>query len=1202
MTRSVVELADRPVSPRRAALVYALLALAAAAVAHPLAQALHRTAAREPRVLAALRQRMDPEDAATGPGLRSIIVVVDGLRRDEAARLTALRRLGRAGVRAEVELPLPTMSTAFYHAFMTGTPPAATGVRINREGTRAVVDSLPDRVRAGGGTVAWVTEGLDWLPVMFAAPEDSVSTGPDTLGAPLDRVLGAMADGRGPTLAVVHVLAVDETAHDGGIHTRAHAAALVAADAVIERVARMGLDSTLVCVVSDHGHIDRGGHGGDEPDVRRVPLVLAGAGVPRLGALPDPLSVEQIAPTLSALMGVQSPRAAVAGPARAAAPPEYAPPAGPALRAAMLTALTAAEDASRRSARLPWLGAVLFLSLCALGATKRAFGGFDLGSGLAPVLLVGAVLAGHLWILGRPLTLSAIDGANRHGVRLALLGATAALCAIASGTLLGKLVGHRAVAWPERLRRASAASAWFAVTVAAFSVAWVGGALGPWPLGAAEHYAPILSIATGAGACVVAAVVLLGTLAHGDRAEALVEVPRLRAGGEPMKSRTELDQLAVDTIRTLSMDAVQAANSGHPGTPMALAPVGWTVFSRLRRHDPTRPEWPDRDRFVLSCGHASMLQYSLLHLTGYDLPLSEIEHFRQWGSRTPGHPEHGHTPGVEITTGPLGQGFATAVGMAMAEKHLAMRFNREGHTVIDHHTWVLASDGDMMEGVCAEAASLAGHLGLGKLVVFWDDNRITIDGGTELCFSEDTAKRFEAYGWHVQSVPDGNDLDAIEKAALAAKADPRPSLVRLRTIIGYPAPHKQNTSAAHGAPLGEDEIAATKKVMGWSHPKFHVPPEMARAADDIRARGSDARGQWEHRLARYRDAHAALARELEATLAGRLPAGWDADLPTFPADAKGLATRQASGKVIAALAARLGGFVGGSADLAGSNNTYQDGLPDFHDPEATGAPRNVHWGIREHAMAAAVNGMALHGGVIPYGATFLIFSDYMRPALRLGALMNVPARHVFTHDSIGLGEDGPTHQPVEQIAALRAIPNMTVIRPADANEVTEAWRVALGRPGPVALVLTRQALPTLDRASFAPAAGLARGAYVLADAEGGDPQAVVIGTGSEVSIALEARRLLADRGVRTRVVNMPSWELFEEQDDAYRDSVLGGPTPVRVVVEAAVRFGWERWVGANGGFVTLDRFGASAPAKVLYEKLGITPAAVVAEVERLLGR
>lgn len=662
-----------------------------------------------------------------------------------------------------------------------------------------------------------------------------------------------------------------------------------------------------------------------------------------------------------------------------------------------------------------------------------------------------------------------------------------------------------------------------------------------------------------------------------------------------------LDQTVVDTIRTLSMDAVQAANSGHPGTPMALAPLGWALFSKLRKHNPADPDWADRDRFVLSCGHASMLQYALLHLSGYPLSLDEIKNFRQWESLTPGHPEVHHTPGVEITTGPLGQGVATAVGMAMAERHLAKRFNRDGHYVVDHHTWVIASDGDIMEGVCQEAASFAGHLQLGKLIVFWDDNDITIDGRTTISYTEDTLKRFEAYGWQTLSVEDGNDIDALVAAAEKAKADPRPSFVRVRTVIGYPAPNKKDTSGAHGAPLGEDEIASTKEILGVPAEKFYVPADVETARKQVLASGEESQGAWNARFEAYKAAHPELAAMFEKTLAGELPDGWDSDLPVFPADAKGLATRKASGSVLSVLAEKIPSLVGGSADLAGSNNTYQKGLADFSGETcaASGSdvPRNVHFGIREHAMGSACNGMVLHGGVHPYAATFLIFSDYMRPAIRLGSLMDCDPTYVFTHDSIGLGEDGPTHQPIEQLASLRAIPGVYVVRPADANETREAWKVAMTCGRPTALALTRQDVPTLDREKYGAAEGLQKGAYVLSEAEGGAAQAVLIGTGSEVSLALEAQAKLAADGIRARVVSMPCWELFDAQDVAYRDSVLPRDVKATVVIEAGTSFGWARY--ANG-FVSLDHFGASAPAEVLYERFGITSDAMVREVKRLL--
>ena len=666
-----------------------------------------------------------------------------------------------------------------------------------------------------------------------------------------------------------------------------------------------------------------------------------------------------------------------------------------------------------------------------------------------------------------------------------------------------------------------------------------------------------------------------------------------------MGNPAQLDELAIKTIRGLSMDAVQAANSGHPGTPMALAPLGWALFSELRRHDPAHPDWPDCDRFVLSCGHASMLQYSLLHLSGYEVSLDDIRKFRQWGSVTPGHPEWHVTPGVETTTGPLGQGVGNGVGMAMAERHLAARFNKPGHTLFDHRTWVIASDGDIMEGVASEAASIAGHLKLGKLVVFWDDNRTTIDGRTDLSFSEDVPARFAAYGWHTESVDDGNDIDAIIAAGRAAIADERPSFIQVRTVIGDPAPNKRDSSAAHGAPLGEDEIIATKQLMEWPTDSFFVPDELAVAAESIRARGAKSYQEWEARLAGYRAAFPDAAKDLEAALAGRLPTGWDADLPTFDADPKGMPTRKASGAVLNALAAKLDGLVGGSADLAGSNNSHMKGFASFLSG-AEGVPRNVDWGIREHAMGAALNGMALHGGLIPYGATFLVFSDYMRPSLRLAALMKLHTRYIYTHDSIGLGEDGPTHQPVEQIAALRAIPNLAVFRPADANEVRECWKAALEWDGPAALVLTRQNVPIFDRETLASAEKAKRGAYTLREAGGGGPDVILVATGSEVAIALAAADRLEQEGAAVRVVSMPCWKLFEKQDPAYQQEVIPRGDAVKVVVEAGIRQGWDRWVGNDAAFVTMDRFGASAPYEVLYEKFGITADRVVAEAQQLL--
>jgi transketolase len=666
-----------------------------------------------------------------------------------------------------------------------------------------------------------------------------------------------------------------------------------------------------------------------------------------------------------------------------------------------------------------------------------------------------------------------------------------------------------------------------------------------------------------------------------------------------MGNPAKLDELAIKTIRALSMDAVQAANSGHPGTPMALAPLGWALFAELRRHDPAHPDWPDRDRFVLSCGHASMLQYALLHLSGYAVSLDDIRNFRQWGSLTPGHPESHVTPGVETTTGPLGQGVGNGVGMAMAERHLAARFNKPGHTLFDHRTWVIASDGDIMEGVASEAASIAGHLALGKLTVFWDDNEITIDGRTDLSFSEDVLARFAAYGWHTESVDDGNDVPALVAAARAALEDDRPSFIRVRTVIGDPSPNKRDTSGAHGAPLGQDEIIATKQIMEWPTEPFFVPDELATAAEAIRDRGAKSHDAWQARLADYRAEFPEAASDLDAALAGGLPSGWDAELPVFEPDPKGMATRKASGAVLNALAAKIGGLVGGSADLAGSNNSHLKGFANFL-PGAEGIPRNVDWGIREHGMGAAMNGLALHGGVIPFGATFLVFSDYMRPAVRLAALMKLHTRYIYTHDSIGLGEDGPTHQPVEHLAALRAIPQLAVFRPADANEVRECWKAALEWDGPAALALTRQKVPVLDRSKVASAEKAARGAYTLREAGGGGPDVILVATGSEIEVALAAADVLEQEGTSVRVVSMPCWELFEQQDEGYQQEVLPRSVAAKVVVEAGIRQGWDRWVGNDAAFVTIDQFGASAPYEVLYAEYGITVERVVAEAQRLL--
>jgi transketolase len=668
---------------------------------------------------------------------------------------------------------------------------------------------------------------------------------------------------------------------------------------------------------------------------------------------------------------------------------------------------------------------------------------------------------------------------------------------------------------------------------------------------------------------------------------------------------TELDELCINTIRTLSMDAVQKADSGHPGTPMALAPLAYVLWTRHLRYDPTHPKWPGRDRFVLSAGHASMLLYSVLYLTGYDLPLEQIEQFRQWGSATPGHPEYGHTPGVEVTTGPLGQGIGNAVGMAIAEAHLAAAFNKEGEPpLIDHRTYFIASDGDLMEGLSHEAASLAGHLGLGKLIGFYDDNHITIEGSTDLAYSDDAAVRFEGYHWHVQRVEDANDLDALDRAIRAAQGvTDRPSLIIVRSTIAFGSPNKHDTAEAHGAPLGEQEVRLTKENLGWprADEQFYVPDEALRAWREAGARGRTPREAYEKRLKDYAAKHPEEARELARRLSGELPADWRSAMPTFEASAKGLATRAASSKVLNAFAARIPELMGGSADLAPSTKTLLDDSGAFEHDNFRG--RNMHFGIREHAMGAAMNGMALHGGIIPYGGTFLIFSDYMRPPMRLAALMKQHVIYVFTHDSIGLGEDGPTHQPIEQLAALRAIPGFTLFRPADANETAEAWAAAIETThAPVALVLTRQNVPTLDRSKLGAASGLARGGYILADAEGGDPEVVLIASGSEVHIVLDARDRLEKEGVRARVVSMPSIERFEAQPREYRDSVLPPEARKRIAMEAAATMPWYRVVGDQGFVIGLDHFGASAPYQKLYQEFGLTPEHAVQKALEMLGR
>jgi len=665
----------------------------------------------------------------------------------------------------------------------------------------------------------------------------------------------------------------------------------------------------------------------------------------------------------------------------------------------------------------------------------------------------------------------------------------------------------------------------------------------------------------------------------------------------------DLDVLCVNTIRTLAMDAVQQANSGHPGTPMALAPLAYALYTRHLRHSPRHPDWPDRDRFVLSCGHASMLLYASLHLAGYDLSLDDLSRFRQWESRTPGHPEHGLTPGVETTTGPLGQGFANGVGMAIAEAHLAARFNRPGHEIVNHWTYALASDGDLMEGISHEAASLAGHLRLGKLVCCYDDNHITIEGDTGLAFSEDVAQRFASYGWHVQRVADGNDLVAFDAAIRAAKAETaRPSLVIVRTHIAWGSPHKQDTAEAHGSPLGAEEIALTKAVYGWpASPPFLVPDAVKTHVGRCVERGAALEAEWRARFAAYEQAYSDLAAEWRAAVAGELPEGWERALPVFtPADGS-QATRSWSSRVLNAVAPVVRTLVGGSGDLAPSTNTLIKGGEDL-EAGSYGA-RNMHFGIREHGMGGILNGMALHGGVRPYGATFLIFSDYMRPSIRLAALMGLPVVYVFTHDSVGLGEDGPTHQPIEQLAALRAIPHLTVIRPADGPETAQAWRAALlSTGGPTALVLTRQKVPAIDRSRYAPADGLLRGAYVLAEAGGGAPRLVLMATGSEVGLCLAARERLEAEGTPTRVVSMPSLELFARQPPEYRDAVLPPAVRARLAVETAAAFGWHRWVGTEGDVVGIERFGASAPYERILEEFGFTADNVAQRARAVLAR
>jgi transketolase len=683
----------------------------------------------------------------------------------------------------------------------------------------------------------------------------------------------------------------------------------------------------------------------------------------------------------------------------------------------------------------------------------------------------------------------------------------------------------------------------------------------------------------------------------------------------------EVDQVCINTIRMLSIDAVQRAESGHPGMPMGAATMAYILWTRHLRHNPRNPSWPDRDRFVLSAGHGSMLLYSLLFLTGYDLTMADIRQFRQWNSRTPGHPEHGRTPGVEVTTGPLGQGVANGVGLAIAERWLAETFNRRDVDIVNHYTYVLASDGDLMEGVAAEAASLAGTLRLGRLIVLYDANRITLSATTDLTFSEDVGARFEAYGWHVQRI-DGQDPAAVDMAlTMARDTDDQPSLIIARTHIGYGSPHKQDTWHAHGEPLGVEEVRLTKRALGWPEDReFFVPEEARRRCSASVTRGEQLEAAWQASVKTLATTDPEAAARFAKAIAGELPDGWESTLPTFsPADGQ-MATRDAAGIVLNALAGVITNLVGGSADLDPSTRTAMKGFGDLESPTTRDfvgdiptqgtssgvwgySGRNIHFGLREHAMAAAVTGMALHGGLIPYGATFLSFSDYMRPSIRLAALSKAHVIYIWTHDSIALGEDGPTHQPVEQLAGLRAMPNMMVIRPSDATETVEAWRVALRHPeGPVGLVLTRQKLPVLDREKLAPASGLARGAYVIADADESAPDVILIATGSEVSLALEAHTRLAAEGIRCRVVSMPSWELFDRQPDSYRDMVLPPRVRARVSIEAASPFGWERYVGLDGAMMSVAQFGASAPGPIVMREFGFTTERIVELAKRFLER
>jgi len=660
------------------------------------------------------------------------------------------------------------------------------------------------------------------------------------------------------------------------------------------------------------------------------------------------------------------------------------------------------------------------------------------------------------------------------------------------------------------------------------------------------------------------------------------------------------DELCVNAVRFLAVDAVQKANSGHPGAPMGMAPLAYVLWDRVLKYNPRDPGWPDRDRFILSAGHASALLYSMLYLTGYDLSLDDMKQFRQWGSKTPGHPEYRLVPGVETTTGPLGQGFANGVGMAIAERWLAEKFNKPGYEIINHYTCAIVSDGDLMEGISSEAASLAGTLRLGKIIYLYDDNGISIEGNTDIAFTEDVAGRFKAYGWHVEDAVDGLDLAAVETAVHKAQAETtRPSLIICRTVIGYGSPHKAGTAGVHGEPLGEEEAALTRKNLGWIYDEpFTVPPEVLAHFRQAEKRGQERQKEWETMLAAYRQAYPEEAENLERDLKGELPEGWDSGLSgLFRAGDKPVSTREASGRVLNVIVEKVASLMGGSADLAPSNKTLLNNYGHFGTDDYLG--RNLHFGVREHAMGAIASGMSLHGGIIPYTGTFLVFYDYMRPAVRLASMMGIRVIYVFTHDSIGLGEDGPTHQPVEQLMGLRLVPGLVTIRPADATETAEAWKIAVRRNGPTALVLSRQNLPILDKTRLSSVEGVWRGGYILWEA-GMKTDVIIIGTGSEVSIALEAAELLREKNIGVRVVSLPSWELFEEQPEEYKKKVLPPEIKKRITIEAGVAIGWERYAGSEGIPIGINRFGASAPAKVIYEKLGITAQRVVAEAEKMV--